>query len=430
MTSIDSLFACSANDVTIDRIRELMSQDLSESLTLEYKERHTPELVTTVAAMANSYGGIILVGICDENRPDRLIGVPGSTLVQIVNSCYDTLEPPWVPEIIEVPLLDASDSYILVVRIDPSQVSRPTLIKGAAPIRLQARNAVADRSRLAELFVENPQFHRRMGYLIPAPYLPQDPYGNPAADLVLRTGLVLPIGEKARWRPLAEGNVESLTDKLNKSPIDTTLKKFMLELGISNSQLFHRRGHNRARQANLAWQAGNPTTDGHFPIECQVRVQLMGMYGEPSTSLQLILDVVIRAREWMKTRIPTLEEPYWEMDVPVLYELVEGMVGALIDPLVVQTLSVIAEVDLDLVPQPANLHFVTGPSVEDLLNPYGLTPVQDGTSSHGASIVADPSLDLLDSGDREAQIDDWVVQIGLDAGLMGMEQLLSNFHAK
>jgi hypothetical protein len=57
-----SLFACSAADVTLERVRELVGQDLPESLTLEYKEKHSSSLVESVAAMANTYGGLILVG--------------------------------------------------------------------------------------------------------------------------------------------------------------------------------------------------------------------------------------------------------------------------------------------------------------------------------------------------------------------------------
>ncbi|MFF2403453.1 AlbA family DNA-binding domain-containing protein [Streptomyces goshikiensis] len=66
-----------------------------ESLTLEYKEKYTPKLPTSVAAMANSYGGLILVGVTERSVGDRIIGVPEDAIVQIVNGCHQTLEPPW-----------------------------------------------------------------------------------------------------------------------------------------------------------------------------------------------------------------------------------------------------------------------------------------------------------------------------------------------
>ena len=98
MTSERSLFACAAADVTLDRVRQLVAQDLQESLTLEFKERFSPRFVTGIAAMANSYGRIILVGITDRRE---LRGVSESALAQVVSACCE-LEPPWEPEIIPV----------------------------------------------------------------------------------------------------------------------------------------------------------------------------------------------------------------------------------------------------------------------------------------------------------------------------------------
>ena len=112
-------------------------------------------MVKSVAAMANSYGGLILVGVTDQPGPGRLAGVPEQALVQIVNACHEQLEPPWQPEIVPVPLTaEAGGRYILVMRIDAARAPRPLLISGAAPVRLQGRNATADRSRLAQLFSE------------------------------------------------------------------------------------------------------------------------------------------------------------------------------------------------------------------------------------------------------------------------------------
>jgi predicted HTH transcriptional regulator len=152
-------------------VRELVSQNLPESLTLEYKETYSPGLVTSVAAMANSYGGLILVGVTDQAQPNRLVGVPEAAVVQIVNACHDKLEPPWEPQIIPVALGIGSQSYVLVVRVDPTRAPRPVLIDGHAPIRLQGRNAKADRGRLAQLFSETSAPGQSVGRLVTAPDL-------------------------------------------------------------------------------------------------------------------------------------------------------------------------------------------------------------------------------------------------------------------
>jgi predicted HTH transcriptional regulator len=123
--------------------------------------------------MANTYGGLILVGVTDQPGPDRLAGVPEQAVVQIVNACHEQLEPPWEPEVIPVPLAaDAAGQYILVIRVDPVRAPRPLLISGAAPIRLQGRNATADRARLAQLFRESPLPLRGAGRRLNPPDLP------------------------------------------------------------------------------------------------------------------------------------------------------------------------------------------------------------------------------------------------------------------
>jgi predicted HTH transcriptional regulator len=132
-----SLFACAAADMTIERVRELVSQDPPESLTLEFKEQYSPGVVKSVAAMANTYGGLILVGVTDRPGPNRLSGVPDSAVVQIANACHEALEPPWQPEIIPVPLDQSAGLYIVVIRVDPARAPRPLLMSGGAPIRLQ-----------------------------------------------------------------------------------------------------------------------------------------------------------------------------------------------------------------------------------------------------------------------------------------------------
>ena len=219
VTSVTSLFNSPAADITLDQVRELVSQNLPESLTIEYKETYSPGLVTSVAAMANSYGGLILVGVTDQAQPNRLVGVPEATVVQIVNACHDKLEPPWEPQIIPVALGGGSQSYVLVVRVDHTRAPRPVLIDGHAPIRLQGRNARADRGRLAQLFSETSAPGQAVGRLVTAPELPANQDGSPAADFVIRSGLVLPVGEVATWRPLSERSVGLLAAALNTSPL-------------------------------------------------------------------------------------------------------------------------------------------------------------------------------------------------------------------
>jgi hypothetical protein len=69
-----------ATEITLARERQLTNQSPLESLKLEYKEMAGRTVVETVAAMANSYGGMIFVGVTDGSGPNRLVGVPRRAL--------------------------------------------------------------------------------------------------------------------------------------------------------------------------------------------------------------------------------------------------------------------------------------------------------------------------------------------------------------
>jgi Putative DNA-binding domain len=414
-----SLFACSPADATLQRVRDLVAQDLPESLTLEYKERYSPSLVKSVGAMANTYGGLILVGVTDQPGPGRLAGVPEAAVVQIANACHETLEPPWEPEIIPVPLTDeAAGPYVLVIRVDQARAPRPVLIGGAAPIRLLGRNATADCARLAQLFGETPLQLRSAGRRLNPPDLPTAADGSPAADFVIRTGLLVPVVVAATWRPLSERGVGLLADALNSSPLQPMLVHWCTGLGIGGFTPFGRSGFNRARHARLAWRGAMETEPRH-PVEAIAVADLPAAYGAPATTLTFTLDVIIRVSSHIAASRPPGAASAFRLPVPDLYATLDAMLASLADPAVVNALAGLAGIDPVIVPPPANLDFVTGPVVGDLLYPGGLTQIPDAGPSHGANLLANPTLDLAAAGDRRAQLDDWLQQIALDAGSAG-----------
>ncbi|MEU9759851.1 ATP-binding protein [Streptomyces sp. NPDC047987] len=128
----NSLFAASAADLTIERIRALAARsDQVESLTLEFKREYSYGLVKTIAAMVNTYGGTILVGINDKAEPgtERVVGVDAQkTIDQIASTCSEKLDPPWEPTFFTVPFDDNSGRSVVVVRVNPNAAPRPLLI--------------------------------------------------------------------------------------------------------------------------------------------------------------------------------------------------------------------------------------------------------------------------------------------------------------
>lgn len=428
MTSIISLFHCPAEDVTIERVRELVDQAQPESLTLEYKEKYTDNIIKSVASLANSYGGLILVGVTDKVQPDRLVGVPEDTALKIVSTCHQKLEPPWQPEIIQVPLSESSDRFVLVVRVDPDLAPRPVLLDGAAPIRLHGRNATADRLRLAQLFAESSAPTTTTPWTIQAPQLDSNPDESSPTDFVLRSGLMLPMGEAMIWRPMSDTAVDDFASVLNRSPLVALLFKWLGDFGIGSLNDFHREGLNRARDARLAWHGGMKGMTG-IPLEVVATLGLPGTYGIIRSHVVFTLDVKIRLQAALAAVADVHEQQQWRLSVERLYGLCESLIATLVDPSVREQLASIAGVDPVLAPQPTNLHFVCGLPVMDLLYLDGLTPIPDAGRSYGAHLLADPAHDLGSQAERRLQIDSWLQQIALDAGLRGMERLLVNYHA-
>lgn len=425
MTTPATIFASSAADVTIDRVRQLVDQNLAEGLTLEYKEAYTSSLIKSVAAMANTYGGIILVGVSDGAGTDRIVGTDEETIVQIINACHDSLEPPWEPEVIPVPLDDGSGKLVLVVRVDPTKAPRPILLNGAAQVRLQGRNAVADRHRLAALFAAGSPGFAQLREKLQQPVLSTATDGAPNADLILRSGFWIPLGETASWRPLPENGVDRLKTALNGSAVAGMLLRWASRLGIQGINPFERRGFNRARRARLVWQAVADAPVTHR-VEAIAELVLPAAYGDPS-SLSFAVDVVLRIRplrELAKEHgAPVVGN--WRLGVADLYDTVDGLLEGLTARDVVSALADIAGIDPAIVPQPISAHVITDAAVEELLWPDGLSVIDGAGGSHGASLVADPTLDLADWDERHAQVDAWVQQIALDAGVRGMERLLA-----
>ncbi len=333
MASIVSLFECAASDVTIGRIRDLVSSEVTESLTLEFKREYSAGVVKTVAAMANSYGGIVLLGVTDE-PPRELIGVPFGTIEQIVNACHGKLEPPWQPEIIPIPLGEGDNAgpLLILLRVRPELAPRPVLHDRVAPIRLHGRNATADRSRLAELFTEVVSGSTNTVAFTPMLHLTQRADGSPEEDFAVQCSLMMATGRSASWSPLSENGVDVLAAALNGSALGALMIGWTSRLNLGGFIPFQREGFNRARVARLRWHAG---ADKPSSIEVIAEAKLPETYSDVGTHLMFMIGARFRIN------LASDEKRPW-LDVPDLYELLQAVLLTLTQPEVVQPGSTVA----------------------------------------------------------------------------------------
>lgn len=131
---------------------QAVSRLFTESRTLEFKrERRGDSVARAIAALANTEGGIILLGV-DEKNPDLATspGVPASEVVAVADSCRQVLQPALEPELIPVPV-PGTDRVVLVIRVEYDPRIRPVLRSGTAFVRAPGQTVPASREQLLEM---------------------------------------------------------------------------------------------------------------------------------------------------------------------------------------------------------------------------------------------------------------------------------------
>ncbi len=125
-----SLFHLPLSEIKIGDIKSFCDQKIPEGSTIDYKEELIKEkILPTIAAMANTDGGLILVGVSEEREyggrrsyPGLVKGINNKNPKQtIINWCYAFLQPAFCPEIQEIPVGDG-EKVVVFIRIDPKLV--------------------------------------------------------------------------------------------------------------------------------------------------------------------------------------------------------------------------------------------------------------------------------------------------------------------
>jgi hypothetical protein len=188
---------------------------------------------------------------------------------------------------------------------------------------------------------------------------------------------------------------------------------------------FHHEGLNRSNVANLVWKfLGDPN-----PFEIRAHIETPRQYGQANLGwLVFTITVTSRFTAFLGTAMPP-EPPLparRRLEVAEWAALLDSVAATLVDAEVISALADIAGVEAIEIRQPGVLHIVSGPPITDLL-PQELTAIPGTGVSHGAHMLADPALDLSDATERASQIDQWLGQMAIDAGRLGMERLINQW---
>jgi hypothetical protein len=339
-----SLLDPALRSVSRDALQAFLDQRLREDINLEYKQVWNQKALESVAAMANTYGGLILVGVPRDARDAELpaaeaSGVDPAAREAIVNQCYMKLQPSFAPEVLVVPL-DDSELAVLILRIYPERVGRPVVLEGKIWVRLETRNAAATRDQIRALFeTGRPNAFvpgtSELGDISPrrsGGYLPLDDFGIPA--LVMRTAIAAEIPpSRVAFGLIDTPAREALATALSDSPLSQTLAAQTETWRRSFDASGWREGGEKA--LNLSWVATlrwlAHVDDLELPLRGQCVLALpAGRNVAPR--LSLYLDVAFQPVE-LTERIQQIKpsRPEVRLDLEQLYLLLRAELDTALD---------------------------------------------------------------------------------------------------
>lgn len=130
-------------EITWEDVVEFCEQQIPEGGYLDYKEDFPSKLEKTIAALANTLGGLILIGVEEDQENKPVLPVKGIEFKRglserITNIILTNIAPPIFPEI-QVCLNSDKSRAIIVIRIHPSEHT-PHAISSNTQVYLRTGN--------------------------------------------------------------------------------------------------------------------------------------------------------------------------------------------------------------------------------------------------------------------------------------------------
>jgi hypothetical protein len=136
--------------------KQPVEQRPREGYLLDFKQQWSDTALHTVAAFANTFGGLLIIGVTDiDGRPEKIIGEPwpGELKTRIGNIIASNLLPCPRSEIGECSLPSDPASKVCVVRVSETPEICLITKKGEQPVRVRVEDTSppADAARLRDL---------------------------------------------------------------------------------------------------------------------------------------------------------------------------------------------------------------------------------------------------------------------------------------
>lgn len=143
------------DDITWASVEEFCQGQIPEGATVDYKVDWPGHLENTIAAMANTLGGVLIIGVAcdDQERPTLpIVGIEPSDRLElrVFDICQGAIFPPVVPEV-KACLNPDQSRAVIVIRVPMSRLSHAVDKNTQVYVRTGNRNSHTELADLSKI---------------------------------------------------------------------------------------------------------------------------------------------------------------------------------------------------------------------------------------------------------------------------------------
>ena len=429
MINLSDFLNIAPEQITLELLRRVVEETPFETNFIEYKLSVSEGVIPSITAMANTYGGIILLGVSNEQIQDRFVGIREIALTQLVSKCLDEIDPQFTPEIREFKLDDRSELLIICIRVHPDKAPRPLVNKGRIYVRMYGQNQGADQTQIRNLFfAQNNRLNALQTYV--SPITMDQEMGQ--MDLILKTGFEIPIDANNATQPLSELALESLGTHLSQSKFSDFIGDWCSAYSHSQITPFRRDGLSRSRFARYSSSVFSIANGTLFPALTAIfSINSMSQSLELRLSIEFSLELKISETTFREiyTGRTRSEDGIAGISPLNLYRLLDSIVATFLDENLMNDVSQISGFEKSQLALPTRIYLNMPNGIRQSLVSSEFHMVPGSADGHGSDLLRNLGFNLGDKLDRQQQIDQWIAQIVLDGGSLGATAALENLPA-
>jgi hypothetical protein len=139
------LYQKAIDQITWDDVESFCQQGIAENSTLDYKQDFPTALENTIAAMANTLGGLILIGVEEDNQGKPLTPIKGIAATRglsdrVMNIILTNITPPVFPQIQTCTDTSGTKAVVVIRMHESDETPHATGKNTKVYLRTAARN--------------------------------------------------------------------------------------------------------------------------------------------------------------------------------------------------------------------------------------------------------------------------------------------------